>query len=399
MKNFIQIHFLTAYPGALLNRDDAGFAKRLPFGNAVRTRISSQCLKRHWRTYEGDGALSELDVADTVRSRVTLQKEVVDFLTAEGLPQTAVEKAVGELKDILFSNKEKAKKNAAAEEKKKNAAQAKGETVKAVDIGKTEQITVLGRPEIEYFRSIVREAVASGDPSKINGDEVKKTLKSMTLGGGLGSAMFGRMVTSDILTRSDAAIHVAHAFTVHPEQSETDYFSAIDDLISDDGELGSGHIGNTELTSGLYYGYVVIDVALLVSNITGCDRRKWKEADKALAIAVIERLIKIICKVSPGAKLGSTAPYSYARFVMVEGTNQQPSTLANAFETSVRDEGDIFADAMSKISGYLNQFDRVYGFNGERTYTGIGLDDLAIPNATASSSLDELTTKVVGWVA
>ena len=33
---FIQIHTLTSYPGALLNRDDVGFAKRLPFGGATR---------------------------------------------------------------------------------------------------------------------------------------------------------------------------------------------------------------------------------------------------------------------------------------------------------------------------------------------------------------------------
>ena len=46
---FLQIHSLHSYPAALLNRDDSGLAKRMPFGGAVRTRISSQCLKRHWR--------------------------------------------------------------------------------------------------------------------------------------------------------------------------------------------------------------------------------------------------------------------------------------------------------------------------------------------------------------
>ena len=29
---FLQIHFLTSYPATLLNRDDSGLAKRLPFG-------------------------------------------------------------------------------------------------------------------------------------------------------------------------------------------------------------------------------------------------------------------------------------------------------------------------------------------------------------------------------
>jgi len=49
MGDMVQVHLLTAYPAALLNRDDAGLAKRIPFGGAVRTRISSQCLKKHWR--------------------------------------------------------------------------------------------------------------------------------------------------------------------------------------------------------------------------------------------------------------------------------------------------------------------------------------------------------------
>jgi CRISPR system Cascade subunit CasC len=55
---FIQIHFLTSYPASLINRDDVGFAKRIPFGPAVRTRISSQCLKHHWRTSKSEYALA-----------------------------------------------------------------------------------------------------------------------------------------------------------------------------------------------------------------------------------------------------------------------------------------------------------------------------------------------------
>ena len=38
---FVQIHYLTSYPAALLNRDDAGLAKRIPFGGVTRTRVSS----------------------------------------------------------------------------------------------------------------------------------------------------------------------------------------------------------------------------------------------------------------------------------------------------------------------------------------------------------------------
>lgn len=52
MSNFIQLHFLTAFPAANLNRDDTGAPKTVMFGGATRLRISSQSLKRAWRTSE-----------------------------------------------------------------------------------------------------------------------------------------------------------------------------------------------------------------------------------------------------------------------------------------------------------------------------------------------------------
>ena len=52
MSNFIQLHFLTAFPAANLNRDDTGAPKTVMFGGATRLRISSQSLKRAWRISE-----------------------------------------------------------------------------------------------------------------------------------------------------------------------------------------------------------------------------------------------------------------------------------------------------------------------------------------------------------
>ena len=93
---------------------------------------------------------------------------------------------------------------------------------------------------------------------------------------GLEGALFGRMVTSDPGANIDAAIHVAHAFTVHEEESESDYFSVVDDLQRDDEGAGAAHLGDTELTAGLFYGYVVVDVPGLVSNLEGCDSANWE---------------------------------------------------------------------------------------------------------------------------
>ena len=79
------------------------------------------------------------------------------------------------------------------------------------------------------------------------------------------------MVTSDPGANIDAAVHVAHAFTVHTEESESDYFSVVDDLQPAEDDPGADHIGDVELTAGLFYGYVVVDVPGLVSNLEGCE--------------------------------------------------------------------------------------------------------------------------------
>ena len=50
MSQFIQLHALVSYPPSNLNRDDLGRPKTAIMGGVNRLRISSQSLKRAWRT-------------------------------------------------------------------------------------------------------------------------------------------------------------------------------------------------------------------------------------------------------------------------------------------------------------------------------------------------------------
>ncbi len=357
---FVQTHFLTSYPATLLNRDDVGFAKRLPFGGVTRTRISSQCLKRHWRTFTGDGSLGSIpDVEMSVRSRRTFDKFIFEPLQAKGIDADVARAATEALMAVVLGESAKAKKAKAAED---------------TDLD-TQQITVLGKPELNF---LLREAedlcAGASDPKaiaaaakKVFSKEKKKNFQALGVGAGLDAALFGRMVTSDILARCDAALHVAHAFTVHAEATESDYFSAVDDLLAtgDDRELGSGHIGTTELTSGLFYGYVVVDVPLLVQNLAG---------DRSLAAEICRRMVHLVAKVSPGAKLGSTAPHAYAHLVGVEVGAAQPRTLANGFVAPVPERPDVVQNAYSALATYLRELDGMYG-GVERRISGIGVGD------------------------
>ncbi len=167
---------------------------------------------------------------------------------------------------------------------------------------------------------------------------------------------------------------VAHAFTVHSEAAESDYFSAVDDLLTsgEDAELGSGHIGTTELTSGLYYGYVVVDVPLLIDNLS-------KEVD--LAGDIGERLVHLVAKVSPGAKLGSTAPHAYANLVLVETGSAQPRTLANAFLKPVGERPDLLANTTEALGTYVRDVDTMYG-GLTRRFASVG-DCIALDGSAA----------------
>ncbi|MFG1307133.1 type I-E CRISPR-associated protein Cas7/Cse4/CasC [Xanthobacter autotrophicus] len=365
---FIQIHALVSYAAALLNRDDSGFAKRLPFGDGVRTRISSQCLKRHWRKADDAFGLDKIGPELAVRSRKLPEARFLPAMEGVGTEDTR-KAAVDAITIALYS---------------KNA----------VKDPSSRQALLIGEPEIAYLVSKAREAAALPDAKaasafieKLFKKEEKANLSAMLkakgpLHAGLEAALFGRMVTSDPDANTDAAIHVAHAFTVHREQAETDYFTVVDDL---EAGTGAGGIFDTEIDAGLFYLYVVVDVPLLVANLG---------ANAPLAAKVVEHLIHLVATVSPGAKKGSTAPYAYAELVLVESGQRQPRSLANAFRTAV---APTVAAAGGALAGHLEKLDSMYG--GGETRRLAALDPLDVPAAKAALTLHELAQAVAVEIA
>ena len=350
---YIQIHSLHSYPAALLNRDDSGLAKRLPYGNVVRTRISSQCLKRHWRMDNGPYSFANIEGAeDAIRSR-----DIIDLGVMRSIRES------GNIHEDVLAVVEQAFH--------------KGVYGESGTTRRARQPLLLGRPEVEYLRTKATEicnahsdnaeaaeAAANLMFTKTERDNFRSFRETAALPGGLAGAMFGRMVTSDPKANIDAAIHVSHAFTVHGEETDSDYFSVVDDLQSLENDPGAAHIGEMELTAGLFYGYVVVDIPCLVSNLEGCKAADWQNADRTLTAKVVEHLLYLIATVSPGQKLGSTAPYTYADMVLVEAGPRQPRTLANAFRSPVNSAQ--VPDAMRRLSDHLQRIDINYGRDEER---------------------------------
>ena len=370
---FLQIHTLHSYPATLLNRDDSGLAKRMPFGGAVRTRISSQCLKRHWRAAQDEFSLTNIG-PNAVRSRNIVDREVMQPLRDAGdVPEEVLDAVATAFNTGVYGSSGTSESG--------------------------RQPLLLGLPEVDYLRekaaAICVEHRDNAEAAKTAAEELFHTRKgegnnframrqSAHLPGGLVGALFGRMVTSDPAANIDAAIHVAHAFTVHREESESDYFSVVDDLQQDDEDAGAAHIGDMELTAGLFYGYVVVDVPGLVSNLTGCDAGDWESANKDLAGKVVDHLVHLVATVSPGAKRGSTAPYSCADLMLIEAGVRQPRSLANAFRSPAKAQ---VTDATSRMASYLSKLDAAYG--AKETRRVMSVEDCDIPN-TERLCLDDL---------
>lgn len=360
--DMVQVHLLTAYPAALLNRDDAGLAKRIPFGGAVRTRISSQCLKKHWRETQEIRALGE----SAERSTRIYEQRIAEPLMREHGASEAEALAIAQ---YLMAGTVDTK------------------PVKDEDGGETArsgQLLVLSRAEtrflaekaVELLGRLHETGASAADAKQLEkvfplDKPAKKALEKQlrTLPASIDTALFGRMVTSDLFARVDAAVSVAHAFTTHVEAAETDYFTAVDTLKTAEDDAGAGLINDTELTTGVFYSYGVIDMDQLRGNLGA-------EADKAEQLAT--SLVRAMATVSPGAKRGSTAPYAYAEMVLLERGTQQPRTLANAFLHPVAANGaGLMPASVEALFSYRQDLESMYDtFDGEQALATIHRDAL-----------------------
>ena len=357
---FLQIHSLNSYSASLLNRDDSGLAKRLTYGGTLRTRISSQCLKRHWRMANDPHALRRIpNVELSSRSRELVTLEVIDPLK-DRFPKEVLNKLEPEIQKAVYGKKGSSKSS--------------------------RQTLLLGDPEIRWLKDEVEKiAERSGNEpeqaeknAKNWATDFKNNIKTMrektTLHAGLESALFGRMVTSDPDANITAPVYVAHSFTVHSEETESDYFTAVDDLGEDQ---GADTIQETELTSGIFYGYTVVDIRGLIKNLGGKDNIN-------LAGTVLYNLVHLITEVSPGAKLGSTAPFSRATLMLLEAGNRQPRSLAEAYREPCQPQ---MPKAIESLKKHLLNLDEVYSTGEERRIMSLRKTDF--PRAI-QTNLEEL---------
>jgi CRISPR system Cascade subunit CasC len=376
MSTYVTVHRVLSMPVSLPVRGADGLAKRAPYGGVERQRLSSQSIKAHLRgEATGMAKLAKsIGEAKSVRSALIGEARIAPQLEARGLTVDHAKAWAGAIMGLFRKDDAEAAKPEAAKTKGKKSKSEDGEAdadaataSEASDDDKQgTQILVLGEREIDALVilgvTMAEAAIPVKDlrglvetPSKrsVKGkkgqtnegmplvpqsvQDALAALDAMAAHSGLDGAMFGRMTTGVALSRVDSAVHVGHALTVHGIQSAVDFWSAQDDFRTDD--AGAAHINTRELTTGVYYMPIVINVDQLRTNLSTVDGNGIR--------AVVRWLIEAISTVTPAAMLGSTAPYSDPGEVMVEVSSRQPVTMMAAFERPVTPTLDAAVAALN----------------------------------------------------
>jgi CRISPR system Cascade subunit CasC len=328
LTGFLQLHLLTFYPPANLNRDDTGRPKTATVGGVPRLRISSYALKRAWRTSSVFAdRLREYRGQRTQRFGEGIEKHLKERgLAPERALQIAREIAqhFGKLKP-------------------------EGDPAPA----RIEQLAFIS-PEERAAALEMADRIAAGEAVE---PTVEQLLRHTDTAADI--AMFGRMLADNPAYNREAAVQVAHAITTHRVTVEDDYYTAIDDLKTPEEDAGAGFIGELGFGSGIFYLYACVDTGLLLRNLGD---------HKTLAADACAALAEAAATVSPKGKQPSFAARARAHYVRAEHGRAQPRTLAGAFVRPV-EGADLGAGSVARLEEWRGKLDRAYGPAAEASVT------------------------------
>lgn len=325
MDRFLQLHFLTAYPPANLNRDDTGRPKTAMLGGVPRLRVSSQALKRAWRTSEVFQNQLEGHLGKRTQR---FGEEVERHLRENGVGEAEAHAVAREVADAFGK-------------------------LKGTDDDPPliEQLAFIG-PEEQRAALEKALARARGELERVkSGDLLRKTEGAVDI------AMFGRMLADDPDFNREAAVQVAHAITTHRALVEDDYYTAVDDLKRAEEDAGAGFIGEAGFGAGIFYGYVCVDRDLLVRNL---GRDESPARAESLARAGIAALIEAAATVAPRGKQASFASRARASYILAERGDSAPRSLIAAFVPACNG-ADLLRSSIDAIEKTRAAFERAYG--------------------------------------
>lgn len=387
---FIDIHVIQSVPFANLNRDDTNSVKTVQYGNALRTRVSSQSWKRALREvfqqHIGEAALRTRRIGERVTG------ELLGRQWPEPLAQRAgAHIAAGSSIKFELAKKKDDPGQTIPNKVLTNAMVYVPETA----VSDLADLAEEHRAALEAAKDIKK----TGDKSVLPKDRIEAVLR--TRNGVIN--LFGRMLAEVDDAGVDGSVQVAHALTTHRTDVELDYFSAVDDITSHwQDETGSGHMGHAEFSAGTFYRYATVDLRDLQTNI-GAEPAATRELVSAFLASFIESL--------PQAKKNSTAPHTIPDLVHIAVRTDRPLSYAAAFEKPVTSavEGGFCEASVRQLDTYAAAANQLLGTDRilHAGWAGLGHVDISALgrretsfSGLISTALDEaLAQATAGTVA
>lgn len=326
----IEIHAIQNHSPSNLNRDDLGAPKTCYFGGVLRSRISSQCMKRSIRMSEEF-------------------RKLLGGIRTRQLARLIAEQC-GEKKEVQ-KRAERVLKACGLEPKK---AKGEGGDDSGAD-SKSKMLVYTTRGAIREMAALI--ASEDGKSDEALAAEFGKLIEERTCVPDM--ALCGRMLETGVLknTTVEAALQVAHAISTHEARPEVDYYVAADDVRGED--AGAGYVDEAMFASACFYKYFSIHWETLVSNLRG---------DMDLAAHTVGAFLRGAAFTTPSGKQNSFAAHNRPDGILVEIKNG-PVSYANAFAKPVaQGERDVIAQSIAQLGQYVHDVDAGYGRPAKRLW-------------------------------
>lgn len=365
MSTYVDIHVIQSLPPSCVNRDDSGSPKSAVYGGVRRLRVSSQSWKRAARLYFNN----LLDASD-VGVRTKRVAELLAAQIAEDAPDLAesAPNLVGEVFKL-------AKIKLSAPRKKDGPLE-------------SGYLLFLSTSQIARLAELAIAAARSGEA--LDAKAVKKIFKEAHA---VDIALFGRMVADNTDLNIDAACQVAHAISTHAAQNEYDFFTAVDDekSRSEEEDAGAGMMGTVEFSSATMYRYATVNVDMLRHNL----------GDGQAALRALEVFIRGFCLSMPTGKQNTFANRTVPEAVVVAVREDQPVSLAGAFEEAVPADAarGYVARSVEALARHAATIEDNYGLEPLRSFVVALTDSNAVASLGERVSFTDLPERVREVVA
>jgi len=329
----IEIHMIQNHSPANLNRDDLGAPKTCYFGGVLRSRISSQCLKRSIRL-----SPQFAELLGGIRTRRLAGK----IAEEAGGTDEARQKAEAVMKLIGFMPKKQGKKTDEDEEEQQS------EESKAV--------IFVSRKILSEMAALVRD-MRKGQEQVVARKFAELIATHVSVPD---MALSGRMLEPDKSSKTiwaevdepnvEASLQVAHAISTHEARSEVDYFTTADDVKGRD--AGAALVGEAMFASACFYKYFSIHWEELIKNLKG---------QEELAAHTVGAFLRGAALTTPTGKQNSFAAQNPPDGVLIE-FKHSPISYANAFAKPVAvGERDLVEQSIAQLAHYAHDLDVGYG--------------------------------------